>query len=158
MQLRPWIRGYYNPINRFSFNCEPHKILQVSCSSLRRYPKGKTITKATEPRAHMWDLGDPGSRTLNMPLDLRLDFLICKTARNTVPSGLLQMCWEVILTTLTLLQVWILKIFSKHLLPVSRHFLPLFHSNKSSQSGAGGDTREGAVGASIEDPRLAMSW
>lgn len=106
----------------------------------------------------MWDLGDPGSRTLNMPLDLRLDFLICKTARNTVPSGLLQMCWEVILTTLTLLQVWILKIFSKHLLPVSRHFLPLFHSNKSSQSGAGGDTREGAVGASIEDPRLAMSW
>lgn len=62
----------------------------------------------------MWDLGGPGASdtliflggymTTDRSLDLRRGLLICKRARNTVPSGLLQTSKEAIIVKLTLLQ------------------------------------------------------
>lgn len=126
--------------------------------------------QSTEQKAHIWDLEDLGSGdslvflgsgyiTLDRSLDLRLGLLICKTVRNTIPSGLPKTYQEVIIIKLTLLQVQIPKTFSKHLLPVrytARHLLSLFHSIKSSYSGVGGNNWEGILCGGIDNTRLAM--
>lgn len=113
-------------------------------------------------------MGGPGSSdtlvflgiymTTDRSLDLSRGLLICKRARNTLPFGLLQTSEEAIIVKLTLLQVQVPQTFPKHLLPVTystRHFLPLFHSTKSSYSGAGDNNGKWVLSGGTDDTRLA---